>query len=144
MSKRNRKRAGRGLRGQAQACEGGSPGRGSSIWKHPRQDADVPAAGWAVPGRKLLQLWPPGRASPSTPFSPLPSTLLPVSQPPTPFPLRAWEGNSFSPLLRFSPVLSLTPCPFPLSLPDICPLSLSPLYLRPAPLLPFLSPSLPL
>ena len=48
MSKRNRKRAGRGLRGQARACEGGSPGRGSSIWKHPRQDADVPAAGWAA------------------------------------------------------------------------------------------------
>lgn len=145
MSKRNRKRAGRGLRGQAQACEGGSPGRGSSIWKHPRQDADVPAAGWALPAGSCSSSDPqavPLRRHPSHPFPPLfslfPNPLLPS--------LFGLERATLSPHCcvshPFCP-LHLVPFPFP-SLTFVLSLSLPPLYLRPAPLLPFLSPSLPL
>lgn len=79
--------------------------------------------------------------SPSHPF-PLLFSLFPN---PAPFPLPAREGNSFSPLLQFSPVclLHLVPSPFP-SLTFVLSLSLlSPPPPSPPPLLPFLSSSLP-
>lgn len=60
-------------------------GRGSFIWKHPRQEADVPAAGWAVGlVGSCSNSDPKTHASPLTPLSPFHSALLPAS--PTPFP----------------------------------------------------------
>lgn len=78
-------------------------------------------------------------------FSPLPSTLLPISQP-CPLPASGSRGQLFLPTAAVLTRLSLTPCPLPLSFPDICPLSLSllsPPPPSPPPLLPFLSSSLP-
>lgn len=87
-------------------------GRGSSIWKHPRQDADVLAAGWAVGlVGSCSSSDPKTHASPLTSFSSFHSALFPAC--PNPFPFSYSFHLFLSPLLNFPPTLSLTPSPFP-------------------------------
>lgn len=130
IRKRENEHCGKGVRGQACKSAGEEiQGRGGSIWKHPHQDADVPAAGWAAGlAGSCSSSDPKTHASPPTPFSPLPSILLLVSPTLFPFLLLSPLSPPFAAFFTHSVPYTLSlSCPaiYSLSLPSSFPPSTS-------------------